>query len=67
VTGQPTTYVVLPTTGNVERDKMFNLYNETGTYPGVILPDQRVLNLGVELHSLEEFVRDRLMPHLGLG
>jgi hypothetical protein len=46
---------------------MFNLYNETGTYPGVILPDRRVLDLGVKLHNLEEFVKDRLMPHLGLG
>jgi hypothetical protein len=67
VTGLPTTYVVLPTTGNAERDKMFTLYNETGTYPGVKLPDQRVLDLGMELHSLEDFVKERLMPHIGLS
>ncbi|EXJ60370.1 hypothetical protein A1O7_04522 [Cladophialophora yegresii CBS 114405] len=66
VTGLPTKYVVLPTTGNAERDIMFNLYNKTGTYPGVVLPDKHVLDLGVKLHSLEEFVKERLVPHLGL-
>jgi hypothetical protein len=46
---------------------MFNLYNKTGTYPGVVLPDKYVLDLGVKLHSLEEFVKERLVPHLGLS
>lgn len=67
MTGIPTKYIVLPTTGNAERDKMFTLYNRTGTYPGVSLPDPKVLDLGVELHGLEEFVRKRLMPHLGIN
>ncbi|OAP65630.1 hypothetical protein AYL99_01602 [Fonsecaea erecta] len=67
VTGLPTKYVVLPTTGNEQRDIMFTLYNKTGTYPGVKLPDQKVLGLGVELHGLEQFVKERLVPHLGLG
>lgn len=67
VTGLPTTYVVLPTSNNAERDKMFNLYNKTGTYPGVVLPDKNVLDLGVELHGLEQYVKIRLVPHLGLG
>ena len=67
VTGLPTRYVVLPTSNNVERDKMFTLYNKTGTYPGVVLPDKKVLDLGVKLHGLEEYVRERLVPHLGLG
>jgi hypothetical protein len=66
VTSLPTKYVVLPTTGNEERDKMFHLYNKTGTYPGVVLPDKNVLDLGVQLHGLEDFVKERLMPHLGL-
>jgi hypothetical protein len=43
---------------------MFNLYNKTGTYPGVLLPDKKVLDLGVELHGLEQFVREDLVPHL---
>ena len=60
VTRLPTKYVVLPTTGNDERDIMFNLYNKTGTYPGVVLPDKSVLDFGVKLHSLEEFVREKL-------
>ncbi|EXJ73884.1 uncharacterized protein A1O5_03646 [Cladophialophora psammophila CBS 110553] len=67
VTGLPTKYVVLPTTGNAQRDIMFTLYNKTGTYPGVVLPDQKVLDLGVQLHGLEQFVKERLVPHLGLG
>ena len=67
VTGIPTKYVVLPTTRNEERDKMFHLYNKTGTYPGVVLPDKNVLDLGVELHGLEQFVKERLVPHLGLA
>ena len=64
VTGLPTKYVILPNTGNESRDVMFNLYNKTGTYPGVQLPDQKVLDLGVELHGLEQFVREDLVPHL---
>jgi len=64
VTGKPTKYVVLPSTGNEARDTMFNLYNLTGTYPGVELPDPNVLNLGVELHGAEQFARERLIPHL---
>lgn len=64
VTGKPTRYVVLPSTGNEARDTMFNLYNLTGTYPGVKLPDPKVLDLGVELHGAEQFVQERLVPHL---
>jgi hypothetical protein len=66
VTGLPTKYIVLPTTGNESRDIMFNLYNKTGTYPGVKLPDPNVLDLGVKLHGLEEFIPERLVPHLQL-
>jgi len=64
VTGLTTKYVILPNTGNESRDIMFNLYNKTGTYPGVQLPDKKVLDLGVELHGLEQFVREDLVPHL---
>jgi hypothetical protein len=55
---------VLDSTGNEQRDTMFDLYNVTGTYPGVELPDPNVLDLGVQLHGVEEFVRQRLLPHL---
>lgn len=64
VTGKRTKYVVLNSTGNDARDTMFNLYNMIGTYPGVKVPDPNVLNLGVELHGIEQFVRERLVPHL---
>lgn len=46
---------------------MFNLYNRTGTYPGVVLPDKNVLDLGVKLHGLEQFVGEKLISHLGLA
>lgn len=45
---------------------MFELYNRVGMYPGKEIPDENVLALGVKLHSVEDFIRDRLLPHLGL-
>jgi hypothetical protein len=55
---------VLDSTGNEQRDMMFNLYNMTGTYPGVELPDPNVVDLGVRLHGVDEFIIERLLPHL---
>ena len=46
---------------------MYTLYNEMGMYQGKDLPDENVVNiLGVKLNGIEEFVRERLLPHLGL-
>jgi hypothetical protein len=45
---------------------MFQFYNEVGMHPGVQLPDPEVLKLGVEFHNVEDYIRDRLLPHLGL-
>ena len=66
VSGKNCEYVVLPTTGVPERDVMFELYNEVGMHPGVQFPDPKVLNLGVKFHNVEEYVREKLLPHLGL-
>jgi hypothetical protein len=67
VSGRRTIYKVLPSTGVPARDIMFELYNRVGMYPGKEIPDQTVLGLGVKLHSVEDFVREKLLPHLGLN
>ena len=67
VTGKRTEYVCEETTGWPDRDIMFKLYNERGMYGKKEIPDENVLALGVELEGLEGFVREKLVPHLGLG
>jgi len=68
VTGKSTIYNVLPSTGVPDRDIMFELYNHVGTmYPGKEIPDKKVLDLGVKLHSVEDYISETLVPHLGLG
>ncbi|KUI55842.1 NmrA-like family domain-containing protein 1 [Cytospora mali] len=66
VTGKNALYVRLETTGWKDRDVMFQLYNECGMYGNKTIPDENVLALGVKLHGIEDFVRTRLLPHLGL-
>ncbi|KAL1969956.1 hypothetical protein VTN77DRAFT_7466 [Rasamsonia byssochlamydoides] len=66
ISGKRTIYTVIPTTGVPDRDIMFQLYNRVGMYPGKEIPDNNVLDLGVKLHSVEDFIRDRLLPHLSL-
>lgn len=45
---------------------MLQLYNNVGMYPGVAVPTPEVLELDVKLHTAEDFIRERLLPHLGL-
>ncbi|KIY02059.1 uncharacterized protein Z520_02197 [Fonsecaea multimorphosa CBS 102226] len=66
VSGKNVEYVVLPTTGVPERDTMFQFYNDVGMHPGVSLPDPQVVKLGVQLHDAEDYIREKLLPHLGL-
>ncbi|KAI9065076.1 NAD-P-binding protein [Trametes sanguinea] len=66
VTGKDGIYEVLPSTGVPDRDIMFQLYNEMGMYGTKELPDENVLKLGVEMHGIDDFVREMLAPHLGL-
>lgn len=66
VSGKKAAYHRLETTGWKDRDVMFQLYNECGMYGDKVIPDENVLALGVELHDIEDFVRSRLLPHLGL-
>ncbi|KAI0771072.1 NAD-P-binding protein [Trametes elegans] len=67
LTGKEGIYVRLPTTGVPDRDVMFQLYNEVGMYGAKKLPDENILNLGVEMHNVDDFVREVLAPHLGLA
>jgi hypothetical protein len=59
-------YDTLPTCGIKERDIMMELYNNVGMYPNMQVPTPQVLALGVKLHTVEDFIRDKLLPHLGL-
>ena len=67
VTGKDGTYTILPTTGVRDRDIMFELYNEMGMYGAKALPDENIVKLGVQMHGIDDFVREVLAPHLGLS
>ncbi|KAI0808017.1 NAD(P)-binding protein [Fomes fomentarius] len=67
LTGKDGIYVLLPTTGVADRDIMFQLYNEMGMYGTKVLPDENILKLGVQMHGIDDFVREVLAPHLGLS
>ncbi|KAF5678571.1 hypothetical protein FDENT_8950 [Fusarium denticulatum] len=66
VSGKKVIYKVKPTCGIPDRDIMLQLYNNVGMYPGVDIPTPEVAMLGVKLHSAEDFIRERLLPHLNL-
>lgn len=66
VSGKKVAFSTKPTTGIKDRDIMLQLYNAVGMYPGVQIPTQEVLDLGVKLSSAEDYVREKLLPHLGL-
>ncbi|KAH7016738.1 hypothetical protein EDB80DRAFT_827033 [Ilyonectria destructans] len=66
ISGKKVVYKVKPTCGIPDRDIMLQLYNNVGMYPGVAIPTPEVLELDVKLHTAEDFIRERLLPHLGL-
>ncbi|KAH7095432.1 hypothetical protein FB567DRAFT_623701 [Paraphoma chrysanthemicola] len=66
VSGKKVEFSTKPTTGIKDRDIMLQLYNAVGMYPGVKVPTQEVADLGVKLHTAEDYIRERLLPHLGL-
>lgn len=55
-----------PTTGIQDRDIMLQLYNAVGMYPGIQVPSPEIQELGVKLHTAEDYIREKLLPHLGL-
>ena len=60
-------YTIVETTGVQDRDIMFRLYNHRYMYRGARIPDENVFKLlGVKFHDFEDFVRDKLLPYLGL-
>ena len=67
VTGKEGVYHAIPTTGVPDRDVMFELYNQAGMYGAKSLPDKNVTRLGVQMHGVDDFVREVLAPHLGLA
>lgn len=67
ISGKKAVYKRLEMTGWPDRDVMFQLYNECGMYGTKKIPDENVLALGVQLHGIDDFVRERLLPHLGLA
>lgn len=67
ISGKEAVYKRLEGTGWPDRDIMFQLYNECGMYGTKEIPDDNVLALEVELHGIDDFVRSRLLPHLGLA
>ena len=40
------------------------LYNSVGMYPGLQVPTAEVLGLGVKLHTVEDYIREKLLPYL---
>ncbi|PVH70622.1 NAD(P)-binding protein [Cadophora sp. DSE1049] len=66
VSGKKVEFTTKITTGIKDRDIMLQLYNAVGMYPGVTVPVPEVLDLGIKLHTSEDFIRERLLPHLGL-
>ena len=66
VSGKKVEFTTKPTTGIKDRDIMLQLYNSVGMYPGVKIPTPEVLELGVKFHTAEDFIRERLLPHLGI-
>ena len=66
VAGKDGVYICLPNTGVPDRYIMFQLYNEVGMYGTKELPDENILKLGVQMHNIDDFVREVLAPHLGL-
>jgi hypothetical protein len=45
---------------------MFELYNNQGMYGLKEILDPNIWELGVKLHGVDEFVREKLLPHLGI-
>jgi hypothetical protein len=45
---------------------MFQLYNDIGMYGTKEIPDQNLEALGIKFHTVEDYIRERLVPHLGI-
>ncbi|KAH7913128.1 hypothetical protein BJ138DRAFT_1003031 [Hygrophoropsis aurantiaca] len=54
--GKPVKFVSSATCGLQELDDMYAFQSEFGLYPHTAIPDPRLVNLGVDFHTMEEFV-----------
>ena len=46
---------------------MLNLCNSVEMYLGVQVPSRETVGLGTKMHSEEDYIREKLLPHLGLS
>ncbi|KAJ2985031.1 hypothetical protein NUW58_g5752 [Xylaria curta] len=63
-TGQDVHVVTTATTGSDQLDQMYEYYNEWGVFRALELPHPKNKELGLELGTLENFVRQEVVPHL---
>jgi uncharacterized protein YbjT (DUF2867 family) len=63
-TGRETRVVTVPTTGLHDLDIMYECYNEYSVYSELTYPTPATVELGVQLSTLEDWVRDSAVPHV---
>lgn len=56
--GKPVKFISPETSGSRDLDDMFASHSEFGAYPGRTLPDPRLLALGVQISTMEEFLQE---------
>ncbi|KAJ7187414.1 NAD(P)-binding protein [Mycena filopes] len=61
--GQEVTFTSPPTSGLAEIDEMYLFEAEFGMYTDTPVPNPELVALGVKFGTLEEFVRDEVVPH----
>jgi len=54
--GKPVKFVSPPTTGMEETDEMFAYQSEIGMYRDSVIPDPRLIALGVKFSTIQEFI-----------
>ncbi|KAF7985837.1 hypothetical protein HWV62_516 [Athelia sp. TMB] len=60
---KPVKFVSPPTTGVKEFDAMNEYVSEIGLFRDAVLPDPRLVALGVKFATLEDFAQERAKPH----
>ncbi|KZP12649.1 NAD(P)-binding protein [Athelia psychrophila] len=60
---KPVRFVSVPTTGIQPLDDMYKLMSEFGMYRDSPLPDPRLVALGAQFGTLEEFAKQQVKPH----
>ncbi|EXJ71093.1 uncharacterized protein A1O5_06086 [Cladophialophora psammophila CBS 110553] len=63
-TGKQTRVVTAPTSGFKDLDVMYEYYNDHSLYSEFPIPEKETLELGIEFHSMEDFVREVVVPYI---